>query len=180
MMRIQRSLLLLVVLAFSFTAMAQDPPPPDIRDLVGTRASGGENAMRDRGYEVYNTQKGSDRIWTTWWKQSSKTCVTVVTLDGRYDSIISVPSLDCGLAETEQKGDGSHRREWVKDLLGGPARNADAEFAKRDFRNVHGIKEDMKSMTWWYRKATDICMKMTVADGTIEDMRPDKGGCAKR
>lgn len=74
-------------------AMAQ--APSDVSDLVGNRAAGGEQALEDRGYVHISSSKGDDRTWSNWWKQSSKKCITVATVDGRFDSITSTLPTDC-------------------------------------------------------------------------------------
>jgi hypothetical protein len=67
----------------------------DLNDLVGMRASGGERELGDRGYKFVNSQKGRDRIWSNWWSLSERKCVTVVTMDGRYDSVTDTLPADC-------------------------------------------------------------------------------------
>jgi hypothetical protein len=66
-----------------------------VDDLVGMRASSGEQELEDRGYKFVNSSKGSDRIWANWWNRSDHKCITVVTKDGRYDSITDTLPADC-------------------------------------------------------------------------------------
>lgn len=75
-------------------ALAQSTPS-DLRDLVGSRGSSGEQAMATRGYVNVGAQTGDDRVWTTWWNERRGACVTVATVNGRYDSITSTPAPDC-------------------------------------------------------------------------------------
>lgn len=82
--------------AFLLTSMsAQAQAPADLNDLLGARAAGAETALRSRGYDYVIGQTGDDRIWTVWWNPRSRTCVTVATVDGRYDSITVSPAPDC-------------------------------------------------------------------------------------
>ena len=67
----------------------------DFGDLVGMRASSGEQALEERGYKFVNLSKGDDRIWANWWNQDKNKCITVVTMDGRYDSITDTLPADC-------------------------------------------------------------------------------------
>ncbi|WP_254515015.1 hypothetical protein [Novosphingobium sp. G106] len=83
-----------IALAVSSTAGAQTPP--ELSDLVGARAAGAENALRSRGYDYIRGQSGDDRVWTYWWNVRTRTCVTVVTMNGRYDAITLSPVPDCG------------------------------------------------------------------------------------
>lgn len=69
--------------------------PAELSDLVGARAAGGETALRSRGYDYVSGQTGDDRVWTVWWNPRSRSCVTVATVNGRYDSITTSPAPDC-------------------------------------------------------------------------------------
>lgn len=87
-------LVVAAALGFSLGAIAQDAPR-DVRDLVGARAASGESELQDRGYYHVDTSKGADRAWSHWWNSGTDTCLTVVTMDGRYDSISDSPAFDC-------------------------------------------------------------------------------------
>lgn len=69
--------------------------PPDIADLIGARAAGGEAQLEARGYANVGGEASDDRKWTYWWNARTQTCVTVSTLDGRYDAITASPAPDC-------------------------------------------------------------------------------------
>jgi len=64
--------------------------------IVGMRASSGEKELEDLGYKFKNSSKGDDRIWSNWWNRHDRKCITVVTMDGRYDSITDSLPFDCG------------------------------------------------------------------------------------
>jgi hypothetical protein len=66
---------------------------------VGARAAGAETALRSRGYENVGGQTGDDRVWTVWWNERRRTCITVSTVNGRYDAITVSPAPDCRRAE---------------------------------------------------------------------------------
>lgn len=84
----------LLGLALAGPAAAQSTPP-DLRDLVGARAAGAESALAARGYVNVSGQAGDDRRWTNWWNERRKVCITVATMNGRFDSIVSTPAPDC-------------------------------------------------------------------------------------
>lgn len=77
------------------TALFAQDTAYDLRDLVGVRASSGESQLKSRGYTSVKTSSGNDRKWTNWWNNSRNVCVTVVTFDGRFDSIVTSPAADC-------------------------------------------------------------------------------------
>ncbi len=74
-------------------ALAQ--APADLQDLVGARAGSAESELQRRGYEFVSATTGADRKWGNWWNRSSRQCVTVSTVEGRYDSIVSTLPADC-------------------------------------------------------------------------------------
>lgn len=76
-------------------APAQDTPS-DLRDMVGARAGQAEGELIRRGYRSVRSQAGDDRRYTYWWNKTYGRCVTVATMDGRYDSITETPAPDCG------------------------------------------------------------------------------------
>jgi hypothetical protein len=75
------------------TASAQ--APAELRDLVGARAAGGESMLSARGFVFVRTETGDDRKWSYWWNERRGICVSVVTRNGRYDSITTTPAPDC-------------------------------------------------------------------------------------
>ena len=77
-------------------AAAAQTTPSDVGDLVGARAAGGETALISRGYVNTGGQAGDDRKWTYWWNARRGACLSVATMNGRYDSIVSTPAPDCG------------------------------------------------------------------------------------
>lgn len=78
--------------------------PSDVRDLVGARGSSGESELAARGYVNAGGQSGGDRKWTYWWNERRGVCLSVTTLNGRYDAIVSTPAPDC-----RQGGGGGYR-----------------------------------------------------------------------
>lgn len=80
--------------AITSSALAQSTPP-DVRDLVGARGAGGEAALQSRGYVAVGGETGEDRKWTYWWSERRGVCLSVATVNGRYDSIVSTPAADC-------------------------------------------------------------------------------------
>lgn len=67
----------------------------DLENLVGMRASSGERELDALGYRFMNSSKSRDRIWANWWNRAQRRCITVVTMDGRYDSVTESLPADC-------------------------------------------------------------------------------------
>ena len=83
-----------VLLAASATpAIAQTPP--DVADLVGARAAGGETQLEARGYRFVTTNVVRDTKWSFWWSERQRQCISVATAEGRYNAIGTVPAANC-------------------------------------------------------------------------------------
>jgi hypothetical protein len=103
-----RTASLFLVLAAA-PALAQTPR--DLSGLVGARAAGAESELQRRGYVFIRTQTGDDRKWGSWWHPGRRVCLSVVTRDGRYDSIVTAPAADCGHSERGHHGGNDRDRD---------------------------------------------------------------------
>lgn len=92
--------------------------PSDLRNLVGAKASSGESALKSRGYHLVDVTKGDDRIWSNWWNAAKDECVTVATVDGRYEAITESPAPDCNQMTSK---DGSKHSDAVAVAAGAAA-----------------------------------------------------------
>lgn len=86
--------LVVAMASAAFPALAQ-VTPSDVRDLIGARGSSGESELAARGYVNVGGRTGDDRKWTYWWNDRRGVCLSVATVNGRYDSIVSTPAPDC-------------------------------------------------------------------------------------
>lgn len=77
-------------------AALQAKTPSDVTDLIGVRASSGDTMLRDRGYDYVSGRTGSSTKWGYWWHKGGNRCISVATVDGRYQSIDKVSERDCG------------------------------------------------------------------------------------
>ncbi|VXC92984.1 hypothetical protein [Sphingomonas sp. AX6] len=87
-------------LAFTTPAFAQSAP--DVADLVGARAAGGETQLEARGYRNVpaSTSTVRDSRFTFWWHPERRQCLSVATNEGRYATLNIVPPGNCGPAAT--------------------------------------------------------------------------------
>ncbi len=69
--------------------------PRDVDDLVGARASSGESALGNRGYQHRKSIKVSGSSITYWWNPRNQACIAVTTAEGRYKSIVTQPEAAC-------------------------------------------------------------------------------------
>ncbi len=77
-------------------AALQAKTPSDVTDLIGVRAGSGETMLRQRGYDYMSGRTGSSTKWSYWWHKGGNRCISVATVDGRYQSIDKVSERDCG------------------------------------------------------------------------------------
>lgn len=68
---------------------------PDLVDLVGARAAGGETQLEARGYEFIAGNTVRETKWSFWLNGRTGQCVQVATADGRYTAINRVPQANC-------------------------------------------------------------------------------------
>jgi hypothetical protein len=66
--------------------------PVDIGDLVGIRSSSGESELRSRGFRNVDSSRRGSTSYTIWWRATSRQCVQVATVGGRYDSVTDIGS----------------------------------------------------------------------------------------
>lgn len=65
-------------------------PYVNLNDLVGARASTGEDEMRSRGFRNVDGFKSGNTSYTIWWNGRTRQCIQVATADGRYDSVTDI------------------------------------------------------------------------------------------
>ncbi|MBX7053619.1 MAG: hypothetical protein K1X36_01600 [Pyrinomonadaceae bacterium] len=143
-------------------------PSSDYSDLIGAKGSSGEAELERRGYKFIKTTEGGDRKWSNWWKASPKTCLTVATVNGRFDSIVAGSELDCKAGGNSSSG-GSSAVD-LKDLVGSRAAGAETEIEGRGFRNVKSNKSGSASFTFWKNDDTGQCVMMTVRNGKVSSI----------
>lgn len=117
----------LLPVAFGANIISAQTTPNNLSDLIGVRASSGESELRSRGYVFVKTSEGSDRKWSNWWNNGRSQCITVATVDGRYDSIVTSPAFDCNRSSggSSNGGQTSSPPSWARGTwywTGGPDR----------------------------------------------------------
>ncbi|MGP1387161.1 MAG: hypothetical protein ACTS2F_26620 [Thainema sp.] len=72
-----------------------------VADLIGVRASSGEQALQDRGYNYVTGEELSDGVATYWIEGSTGQCVEVITSNGVYQDIFEVEWYYCQPSDGE-------------------------------------------------------------------------------
>lgn len=81
----------------AYAAPALANTPPELVDLVGSRAPGAEQEMQARGW----VDVGGNN---TWWSEASGTCVKVHVSQGNYSRIDRVTHSVCGKSSGSTAG----------------------------------------------------------------------------
>jgi hypothetical protein len=69
---------------------------PDLADLVGARAGQAEGELQRRGYQYARGSASGNARHSAWFNDSTGRCAMIRTEDGRYQSIVQAPPMDCG------------------------------------------------------------------------------------
>ncbi len=168
-MKTKKYISIFFLLAIFTVAVAAQDTPRDVRDLVGARAAGGETTLISRGYKFIKTTEGEDRKWANWWKASTKTCITVATVEGRYESIVTGPAADC----QQQISSGSASEggsDEFEDLVGARASSGESELKGRGFKFVKTVKQDGRAYSNWWKASSKTCLTVVTADGRYDSI----------
>lgn len=87
--------ILLAGAAQGLVATALAGTPADVADLIGVKGRDGESELDRRGYVFHHGAEAKDGKLTIWWNGGSKSCLEVLTADGRYAAIKALPAADC-------------------------------------------------------------------------------------
>jgi hypothetical protein len=87
--------ILVAAAAHGLVATAFAASPADVADLVGVKGRDGESELERRGYDFHHGTEAADGKRTTWWNAAAKSCLEVLTADGRYAAIDAVPAGHC-------------------------------------------------------------------------------------
>jgi hypothetical protein len=86
---------LLACLGLAATIAQAQQPVRTLDDLVGIRASSGEQQMNSRGYTFVRGEKAGDSSYTYWREPRTNKCVAVRTTNGEYASLVYASDTDC-------------------------------------------------------------------------------------
>ena len=95
MINLRRSVILLALASLFAPLAASAEPVRALNDLIGVRASSGEQALENRGFKYVGGQKSDGTSWTYYREPGSIRCVAVNTVHGKYTSIVYTAAKDC-------------------------------------------------------------------------------------
>lgn len=75
-----------------------------VSDLEGARAAGAMDDMSARGYVQTSSYRADGGSYTYWWNRDTKTCVRLLTRDGRIAATKTSVAEDCGQRSSGKGG----------------------------------------------------------------------------
>ena len=158
----------LLVLVSASAVLAQNTPS-DVKDLVGARAAGGQTQLENRGYTFVKTTEGDDRKWSNWWHAGKKVCLTVATVDGRYNSITSGPAFDCNQGTDSSSGNTKTPAD-VADLVGARAAGGETQLENRGYSFVKTTEGGDRKWSNWWHAAKKVCLTVAIVNGKYDSI----------
>ena len=95
MKTIEKKLLILLILIISATTSFGQSKANGLQDLVGVKGSSAENELENRGSIHIKTAKSDYNIYSYWWNNRERKCVSYHLTDGRIKSIVNTMPADC-------------------------------------------------------------------------------------
>jgi len=161
------------------SAAAKAAPPPDLENLVNSRAGQSEMAVRGRGYEFVSSERRGDRIVSLWWNENRRQCVEIVTVDGRFISIDSAPPGRCRRNEGPgfPGGPGGGGRPpfgstppELRDLVGMPFGPAENQLRSRGFRFSRVASGGGPRTAFWWAAGQRYCLSIVSGGGRFQTL----------
>jgi hypothetical protein len=94
-----------VAAAVAMLGLASPALASVVSDLEGTRASGALDEMARRGYVETSNYAADGGRYSYWWNPGSKSCIRLLTRDGRIAATKTTTAADCGQKTSGGSGD---------------------------------------------------------------------------
>lgn len=144
-------------------------------DLVGTRASSLNYAMGQKGYVFVKSDKSKNGVYSHYWKNSKKKCVTAHLLNGEVAWITNTPAADCNKGSDNSHNNNSnyYNKNYtgdpkLGDLKGWNADRAYKEIRNRGYRHIKDYRNNGKLVRVWYNSKYKKCKKTAEKNGNID------------
>ena len=185
MKKFAKVLLPLLVLLFSVSMTHSQSKAQGLQDIVGSKGSSAEYELKERGYVHIKTDKSSNEVYSYWWNNKNKKCVSYRLNDGRVKSIVNTLPADCKKSDSNKKGSNSNKNQdpvKVSDLDNWPAASAYDELRTRGFKKEKeyvGDGDKKRFFTVWYNRNTRQCIKTAEKNGKITEVVEKSDKCNK-
>ncbi len=80
----------------------------ELEYLINAKGSSAELDLENKGYIHMKTDKSYYDIYSYWWNPASRKCVTTRIADGRVQSVVNAPAVDCNQRPANAVADHSY------------------------------------------------------------------------
>ena len=150
----------LFLLAAGWAAAAT---PSDLDDLIGMRGRSLDFEMGNRGYTLSRAQGAQ-----YWWNPRSGVCAAVSISNGRVSRITAVAGRQCGQQTAAPSGGSAGS---IRGIAGMDSIEAIDVMAARGFSDVDSFSSGNTQYGIFYRRASRLCVQLTMANGRVLDAR---------
>jgi|GEM_PF-4692678 len=169
--------LLFAFFLIGFSSIAQDTPP-NLKYLIGARASSLDDNLKAQGYAFIETRKSTSDSYQNWWNKRANQCISVRVSNGKVQSIVNAPDADCGKNESKtgrrEPGFKGTRKQSPEignaDLVGQLATKAYVKLDKRGFDETKEVRDGGNTYKLWMNRDGE-CIKTTSRDGKITSVK---------
>jgi hypothetical protein len=156
------------LIAIALPAQAQ--LPFELTNLVGIRASSGEQELENMGYFHRNTITVQNSRISYWWSPSEQLCIAVTTTDGRYASIIEQPEVICDDDLASANNDDFRSYDRPEDLVGIRASSGEQELENMGYSLYNTITVRDSRIGYWWNRQEQHCLAVTTRNGSYQSI----------
>lgn len=168
-MKTQKSLVIILLFFVNAFAFAQETAY-DLREIVDMRGSSSEQVLEDKGYHLEKVDKSSAGIYQNWWNSRKNQCVSVRLVDGRVQSVVKAPELDCGKNRSSSHHSSNDRDDInLYELSGMSEPSASSRLQDNGYVVKKSYGSSLISL-YWYKERNDKCLLMLVKNDRVSSV----------
>ncbi|WP_435134486.1 hypothetical protein [Formosa sp. A9] len=168
-MKTQKSLVIILLFFVNAFAFAQETAY-DLREIVDMRGSSSEQVLEDKGYHLESVDKSSAGIYQNWWNSRKNQCVSVRLVDGRVQSVVKAPELDCGKSSSSSHHSSNDRDDInLYELSGMSEPSASSRLQDNGYVVKKSYGSSLISL-YWYKERNDKCLLMLVKNDRVSSV----------
>lgn len=150
-------------------------PTDTLDQLAGLSIRQGEAALERLDYRFIQAYKRDGKIHATWWNDEQARCLTVASVDGRYQSVSESAATACNHAppppepKPEKAAPHPHPHNF-QDLAGESGSAVEPRLQGNGFHVVDSAREGDTVSHWWFSPKTAECVKISIAAGRVSEV----------
>ena len=151
----------------------QAKAPSDVSDLIGVRASSGEQELRARGYSLTSSKTGSATKWGYWWNSSGNGAAVAIgaaAIIGALAIASSNKHKDREDNWNQYPGGSGVTPYELRYILGMKVKRAENELSDRRYKFATAGSGNYNRWGYWWNKREDSCIGVTYSGGRVESI----------